>query len=220
MEDFYTAPFNVEQECDRHGGGYSNWLHEDRARMKYTYRDIDARPDKLSDAKFAEWVLGNRQGWLAALSFDWRQGPQRGGDYVARWRLENPEIDDGFAHIEVRQTTLAGSLLIYSKIKWPFFEQRRHDLFVLVKVTPSLRRDGLKLLRQGFCRGWCTKDFFRKNVIISTGKRECEVRNGRVVIDVGTPYVREDMIEFMDTFPIPQDYRLVVIKGKKREPMV
>jgi hypothetical protein len=150
-------------------------------------------------------------GWHAALNLDVERGEERGGDYVARFTLPTPEINDGFTHVEVRQTSFNGTLLLYPKNKWSHFEGRRGDLFVLVKTIDDWRQQGL--LWQGFCRGWCTKDFFRKNHIISIRARPCEIRG--LGIDKGTPYVEEHMLEFMDTFPIPQDYRLMVLPRKR-----
>ena len=125
---------------------------------------------------------------------------------MARFTLGEKPIDQ-FTHVEVRQTNFYGTLLIYPIKKWPKLAQRRADLFVLVKTAADQFRSRDELLPQGFCRGWCTKEFFRKNVIICQRNRPCELRGEG--IDRGTPYIEEHMLEDMDTFPVPEDYRLI-----------
>jgi hypothetical protein len=87
MEEIYVLSYEEKQACIKYGKDYSDWLHEDPARMKYTYRGIDAQPDKLAAAKMGECIFGKRMGWFAAINFDGRRGPEKGGDFVTRGTL-------------------------------------------------------------------------------------------------------------------------------------
>jgi hypothetical protein len=202
----YNLPFWLHLKCEKWGKDYSAWLLARADRRTLSYRGIEHRPDRLADAKKAECIFAIHQGWLAAVNFNVERGPELGGDFIARWRLLVDPIDD-YTHTEVRQTSMYGTLLIYPIRKWSKFEQRRHDLFALVKTAVDRDRNRDELLPQGFCRGWCTKQFFLDNHIICMRNRSCELRGEG--IDKGTPYIEEHLLWPMDTFPVPQDYRLI-----------
>lgn len=143
---------------------------------------MEDNEEGLADAKRCECIFALEMGLDPLTALKWNAGNADGG-----WDLKL-----GNYLIDVKGTTGLKRYLIYPYRKWAagVFDSTRADLFVLTKINRF--NEGTQT--EGRSVGWCAKETFRRKHHIADG----QTPRG---LTTGTPYLDEDELDGMGTFP-------------------